>query len=830
MKHTYLLAGLLTSTAFMLAACGGGGGGSSSFVPPTVVAPTPPVPLVSVSRSADLAAGDADCFRGGTRTDSGLDDNRDGTLDDGEVDSTTFDCTVTQANEIENFRRIATFPVCLQQDANCDTNVIRRAEILDVSTDGNTLIYTDAPRETLGFVDITNPQDPQPAGSRDLPGVPTSLAVKGDFAIVTLDRADSSGPSNGSLEIVNLNTRSVVRSIALAGNPDSVAVSPDGTRALVAVENPNLNGSDQPPTPGFLVGLDISNDDPSEWTTTNIALTGLADIAADDPEPEFVDINSDNVAVVSLQTNNHFVIVDLATNTVTADFSAGRVDIDQVDALEGGIDVINQSQRLVGVLREPDGVAWINTSSFVSANEGAQDGGSRGFSVFDVDGTVSFDSGNALEHEAARLGHYPENRSEDRGNEPEGAEVGVYGADRYAFIGAERGDLIYVYDVADPSAPLAVQSLPTPSSPEGIKAIPSRNLLVVAGEQDDRPDSIRSAISLYAYEIAAPTYPTLRAENRADGTPIPWGALSGLSVDPQNDTVLYSVEDGVYDSNRIFRIDLSSTPARLTDEIRLRDDNDVIANLTISGDSRDRNRFDGRDRADLLNADGTVNLDLEGITRLITDNFWVVAEGKGDSTNTIFEPIDSVNLLLRVEATGIIEEAIRLPANIEATQEDRGFAGVVEKDGVVYVPFQRPWDGESGHRIGRFNLTTQQWDFIFYQSDAPESQNGGRVSLTAISETPDGGFWLLESDSEGGLDSAVKRIYAADLTSVAANGTVSKVLAKDLLAAGDLPAGAGQTPNNLEALTVLSDGSAYIVNDNDGLSRNLGETRLIKIE
>jgi hypothetical protein len=751
-------------------------------------------------------------------------------LDDSEVDSTTFNCTVTQANEVENFRRIATFPVCLQQDANCDTNVSRRAEILDVSTDGNTLIYTDAPRQSLGFVDITNPQSPQAGGSRDLPGVPTSLAVKGDFAIVTVDRADSSGPSNGSLEIVNLNTRGVLRSIPLAGNPDSVAVSPDGTRAIVAVENPNINGSDQPPIPGFLVALDISNDDPSVWTTANIDLTGLADIASNDPEPEFVDINSDNIAVVSLQTNNHFVIVDLATNTVTADFTAGRVDIDQVDALEGGIDVIDQSQRLVGVLREPDGVAWINASSFVSANEGAEDGGSRGFSVFGVDGTVLFDVGNALEHEAARLGHYSDSRSEERGIEPEGAEVGVFGQDRYVFVGAERGDLIYVYDVADPAAPLAVQSLPTPSSPEGIKAIPSRNLLAVAGEEDDRSDGVRSAISLYAYEIAAPTYPTLRAENRVNGTPIPWGALSGLAVDPQNDTVLYSVEDRAYDSNRIFRIDVSSTPARLTEEIRLRDDNDVIAGLTISGDSRDRNRFDGRDRADLLNDDGTVNLDLEGITHLTTGEFWVVAEGKGDSTNTIFESIDSVNLLLRVGATGSIEQAVRLPANIEATQEDRGFAGVAEKDGILYVPFQRPWAGETGHRIGRFNLSTQQWDFVFYRTDTPESQNAGRVSLTAISTTPDGDFWVIESDSEGGLDAAVKRIYSADLETVAANGTASKMLEKDLIASGDLPAGAGLTPNNLEALTVLSNGSAYIVNDNDGLNGNLGETRLVKIE
>lgn len=826
MTKRFALPVLLSSTAFVLSSCGGGGGGSSAA---PINAVPPPAPLVSVSRSADLPKGDVNCFQGGTQTDSGLDTNRDGSLSDDEVQSTVFDCTVTTANEIENFTRIATFPVCLQQDANCDTDVVRSAEIIDVSSDGNVVVYTDAPRQTLGFVDITNPEIPLAAGTRDLPGVPTSLAVKGDFAIVAVDRPESTGPTNGSLEIVNLNTRTVARTFSVNGNPDSVAVSPDGTRALVAVENAGVNSADQSPIPGFLISLDISDDDPSVWTSADITLTGLTDIEPTDPEPEFVDINSDNIAVVSLQTNNHIVLVDLFTNTVTSDFSAGRVDIDQIDALEGEIDVIDQSQNLVGVLREPDGVAWINGTTFVTANEGDEDGGSRGFSVFDTSGAVLFDSGNALEHEAVRLGHYPDNRSEQKGNEPEGADVGVFGSDRYAFIASERGDVVFVYDVADPAAPLAVQSLPAPTSPEGIKAIPSRGLLAVAGEEDDRNNSIRSAIALYAYEIAEPTYPTLRAEDRVNGTPIPWGALSGLSADPENDTVLYSVEDGVFDANRIFRIDVSTNPARLTDEIQLQDANGVIAGLTISGASRDRDRFDGADRDDLINADGTVNLDLEGITRLRTGEFWIVAEGKGDSTNTIFESIDSVNLLLRVSAAGVIEQAVRLPANIEAIQEDRGFSGVVEKDGVIYVPFQRPWGEEAGHRIGRYDIATNRWNFIFYRSDTPESQNGGRVGLTAISLTPSGDFHLLESDSEAGFDAAIKRIYTADLETASANATVSKTLVRDLIIEGDLPANAGVIPNNLEALTVLSDGRAYIVNDNDGLRSSNGETRLIEI-
>ncbi len=832
MTQNSLLLTLLTSAALSLTACGGGGSSSTPPTPP-VSGPPPTPPPATINQSVELPAGDANCFQGGTRTDTGLDDNGDGSLSASEVDSSTFTCNVTQANDVENFTRIANFPVCLQQEPQCDTDVFRQAEVVDVSADGNILIYTDAQRQSLGFVDITNASAPLAAGTRELPGMPTSIAITDNFALVSVDRTEA---NSGSLEIVNVNTRAVVRSISIAGDPDSVAISPDGTAAVVAVENPNSGGSDAAPIPGFLLSIDTSAADPTAWTTTEISLTDLANVEPEDPEPEFVDINAENVAVVSLQLNNHLVLVDLGTNSVTADFSAGFVNVDQIDATEGEIDVIRQTESLVGIAREPDGVAWINNTSFVTANEGESDGGGRGFTIFDTAGAISFEAGNLLEHEAARIGHYPDNRSENRGNEPESAEVGIFGSDRYLFIGSERGDLVYVYDVADPAAPLAVQSLPAPASPEGIKAIPSRNLVVVAGEEDNRADSVRSTISIYEFDISAPDYPTISAENRSDGTPIPWGALSGLSVDPSNDTVLYSVEDDVFDANRIFRMDVSTTPARITNEIQLRDENNILSTLAITGESGDRDRFDGNDRDDLINQDGTANLDLEGIAALSDGDFWVVAEGEGDAENTTFDPIDAVNLLVRVSAEGVIEEAIRLPANVEAIQADNGFAGVAEKDGVLYVPFQQPWGMEANNRIGRYNIASQQWDFVFYTTDVLQITAGahaglnGAASLSAISVDAAGDFLLLENDSLGGFDARVKRIYRADLESATVNSVASKTLVRDLLAEEDLPLAGGFTPNNLEALTVLSDGRAYLVNDNDNSRDNVGETRLFVVE
>lgn len=161
--------------------------------------------------------------------------------------------------------------------------------------------------------------------------------------------------------------------------------------------------------PGFVVVFDTKNGDPTMWLKTNVAVTGLPGVREpQDPEPEYVSINRDNIAAVTLQENNAIVLIDLATKTVTDSFSAGSVTLTNVDVLEEGI--IKQ-EATITKLREPDGVAWADDDHFIIANEGDWEGGSRGFTVFHKSGTVVYESGSELEHIAAAIGHYPEERS-----------------------------------------------------------------------------------------------------------------------------------------------------------------------------------------------------------------------------------------------------------------------------------------------------------------------------------------------------------------------------------------------------------------------------------
>jgi hypothetical protein len=121
---------------------------------------------------------------------------------------------------------------------------------------------------------------------------------------------------------------------ALGGQPDSVAISPDGRFAAIAIQNErdeDVNDGELPQPPaGFLKVVRLSGA-PAAWTLQDVSLTGLSAYAPDDPEPEFVSINERNVAAVTLQETNHIAFVHLPTASVVQHFPAGTVTRDRFD-------------------------------------------------------------------------------------------------------------------------------------------------------------------------------------------------------------------------------------------------------------------------------------------------------------------------------------------------------------------------------------------------------------------------------------------------------------------------------------------------------------------
>jgi hypothetical protein len=716
------------------------------------------------------------------------------------------------------FERVSTFIVC--ENTSCDRELVEStaAEIVAASEDGKILIYTDSPNQTLGFVNIRNPANPEALGAVVLDGEPTSVAVHGRWALVGINTSGSLSNPSGYLGVFDFASCAAapgacqaVAKLPLPGQPDSVAVSPDGRYAAIAIENERdedvtVNGVEGglPQAPaGWLQVVKLTGA-PMQWSMRSVDLSGLAEYAPEDPEPEYVSINELNIAVVTLQENNHIALVHLPTAKVIKDFPAGNVDLKNVDTDNEGL--LNPVYSLDDLAREPDAVTWLNSHLFATANEGDLFGGSRGMSIFAAaTGKVWFDTGIELENIALAHGHYPDDRGDNKGVEPEGIVFAEYGRDEYLFVGMERANLTAVYETSGFGRPKFVQALPSGIGPEGLLPIPKRNLFVIASEDDE---SLRSSISIYKREKGRPSYPTVVSELRERGplagkAPIGWVALSALAADRRDPDRLYTVHDSYLSQSRIYSMDVSRKPARITDEMVLRRNGE------------------------------TVDYDIEGLAQRTNGGFWVASEGSGTGLG------GTPNLLVEVTRRGEVVREIALPDEVAQLKRSNGYEGVAVvgsgKHEQLYLAFQREWTNDpTGYaRIARYTPATNEWKFFYYPLDAVESPAGGWVGLSEIVALDDDRLLILERDNQAGPDARIKRLYSVSLRDVtpAPQGdnipTLSKRLERDLLP--DLASAHGWLQEKVEGVTIGADGSVYIVTDNDGVDGNTGETQFIRL-
>lgn len=705
------------------------------------------------------------------------------------------------------FNRVSSFHVIDNLPAGADPAKSTSAEIITFTEDGKTLIYSDSPGQRIGFVDIADPSAPKPAGVVALEGEPTTSVVIGGKAYVGVNTSESKANPSGHLAVVDIAGRKVEAKYDLGGQPDSITKSPDGSYLAIAIENERdeeVNDGALPQAPaGNLTYFQVKNGVVDGASKKVVDLTGLAKIAPEDPEPEYVDINSRNEVVVTLQENNHIVVVDLPTGKVTNHFSAGTVDLDHIDTKKDG--VIDLSGSAKGVAREPDTVQWIDDERFVIANEGDWKGGTRGFSIFDKTGKLLFESGTAPEHLAVRLGHYPEHRNK-KGIEMEGAEVATFGNDRLIFVASERGSLVFVYrDKGGAEAPEFLQVLPGGVGPEGLIAIPGRNLFVTASETDLRKDGgIGSEVTIYERQPGAkPAYPTIQSENGPDGLPIWWAALSGFVADAKTPGKLYAVTDSALSQARILTVDATALPAKIT-------------------------------AATVLTRDGqpAKGLDLEGIAVRSEGGFWVVSEGNPEKKEN-----PTQNLLLRVGADGAITEEIALPEAAAAQATRYGYEGVAVTgagaDETVWIAVQREWkdDPKGFVKLLAYKPAAKSWGYVRYPLDKAEKGWVGLSELTAYKD----GLIVIERDNQVGPAAKLKKLTFVSLNGVtpvalgseAAPPTLTKTEVKDLLPL--LAAPHGYVLDKVESFAIDSAGNAFVVTDNDGVKDSSGETQFFAI-
>lgn len=687
-----------------------------------------------------------------------------------------------------SFDRIASFPTYRNLAEGEDRARQTSAEIIDATADGMTLIYTDSPLEALGRIDITDPADPQPMGNVALDGEPTAVAVSGSTAFVGVNTSESYVEPSGHLVALDVMTGEELGRCDLGGQPDSVAVAPDGAFVSVAIENERDEDAGdgrvgQMPA-GYLVMVETAGAGLDCEGATRVDLTGLADVAPQDPEPEFVDINAEGETVVTLQENNHIVVVDRA-GEVISHFSAGAVDLDGIDTEEEGALRFEDAQA--AVVREPDAVKWIDDTHFATANEGDMDGGSRGWTIFSQDGDVVYDSGTGFERALVEIGHYPEERSGNKGVEPESIAVGTFGGTPMVFVGSERGSVVGVYDATDPANPALVQLLPSGIGPEGYVTLPERGLLVSANEEDLREDGGPGAhVMLFEHGAGTPAYPMLTSAGAAEL--IGWGAISGMAAGEAG--TVHAVNDSFYAMQpTIFTIDVTRQPARITD----------ATPVTRGGAPAQK-------------------LDLEGIATDGDGGFWLVSEGRTDRLIP--------HALYRVNAAGEIEDEIAFPPELLAVERRHASEGVTRVGDRLWIAIQRSWgDDPADHvKLVSYDIGSGAWGAVHYPTEPAET---GWVGLSEIT-AHDGALYIVERDNQIGEAARVKqitRVMLEGLEPAPLGGplpVVEKEVVRDLIP--DLRQLNGYVQDKVEGLAIFGDGSAWVSTDNDGVDDHSGET------
>ncbi len=328
------------------------------------------------------------------------------------------------------------------------------------------------------------------------------------------------------------------------GEPnDDYTIDPDGTITLIDIATYTAT----------LITFDAFNAQEATLEAEGFRVFGPDANLATDVEPEYIAVSADSkTAFIALQENNGIAKLDIGAKTITDIFPLGTKDYSETyfDLSDRDDKIGNFQEWPVLSFYQPDAIDYFEVNGIgyiISANEGDardydgyseeergddltldptafpeadflqqsenlgrlkvttangdidSDGdydviygyGARSFSIWSTEGEQVYDSGNEFSLLAFnQFGSYPENRSDDKGTEPEAVTTFVSGNKTFAIIGLERSGDVLVYNISDVFNPVFIQRLRN-TSPEGLLVIDAadspngKTLLVVSNESPD---------------------------------------------------------------------------------------------------------------------------------------------------------------------------------------------------------------------------------------------------------------------------------------------------------------------------------------------------------
>ena len=279
----------------------------------------------------------------------------------------------------------------------------------------------------------------------------------------------------GSVSIINMNTRTATTvgfagvptagtAIRLPGmdyEPEYIAINAAGTQAFVTLQEANAIGIMDLGTQQFTSVVGLGTKDFS--LPGNEIDPSHKDYVSGSSGPTLVELRSANVQ--GFYQPDSIAAYDVGGQTYLVMANEGDTREDDGDKA--------RLKDSVGVSGPAD-LKQLNISTTDSTTGDLYTFGGRSFSIRDASGNLVFDSGNQLDTEAIARGIYDDNRSDDKGVEPEGVELMEIGGRTLAFIGLERTTkgAVAIYDITDPANASFIDMIVTDGdvAPEGMKA------------------------------------------------------------------------------------------------------------------------------------------------------------------------------------------------------------------------------------------------------------------------------------------------------------------------------------------------------------------------
>jgi Ca2+-binding RTX toxin-like protein len=367
--------------------------------------------------------------------------------------------------------------------------------------------------------------------ANNAPGSVTIIDVSGGVQAATVTNTIGFGDLNGSEAALKGQGLALFDGQAAANDiePEYIAVSADGTRAYVTLQEVN----------GVAV-IDLTNPDAVE----PLAILPLGGVDRNLAGNQF-DPNDQNG--ISL---GNWDVISLLQPDAIASFTVGGstyfITANEGDARVGG---------LADEYRISSGTYNVDTGEYAAAIEGnGQLGrlnavttlgntdadaqfeqihafGGRGVTIFkqNADGTITKVRETGGEFERIIAEHYPalhntengeslDTRSDNKGPEPEGVAVGVVNGRTYAFVTLERVGGVMIYDVTDPANASFVGYKPATAedyAPETVKFIsaadsPTGKALVISANE------VSGTTTIYEVASASSGADSLRGGEEGD--------------------------------------------------------------------------------------------------------------------------------------------------------------------------------------------------------------------------------------------------------------------------------------------------------------------------